>query len=189
MNVQYSAEIDKKIHDEVNEMGPKLAATFGFEFPVVQFDDGKKAQATQVAEQATRDNVINETRAAELLKQIFGIDLPAVAVYVNTTPFSTWNTEEQYISLSISRFPERAFASFCHEANHYLYDTLFSTKKYAETASKETVTVLNTMLGLKDHGWPALQEARKEVLSVYESTHSFSDALAYARKAQVKSAA
>ena len=181
MQILYSQKIDRDIHDEVNNMGPKLGAIFGFSFPTVQFDEKNISRAQKIAKQATTNDSLDENKAGEILKKIYGVRLPPITVYINTTPFSTWNIDEHYISISIDRFPDQVFSSFCHEANHYLYDTLYGTKKYQDTEIKETITILNTAFGIKDRGWHALEDARQAVWNKYEETRDFAKAIERAR--------
>jgi len=182
MDTDYSENIDRQIHDEVNQMGSVLGEQFGFHFPTVTFDQTKADEARRVALQTTSQNLVDLTKARLLLKEVFHRELPGITLYINTTPFSTWNTNAQYISLSIQRFPDRMFESFCHEANHYLYDLTYGAQKYQDTAIKETITVLNTLLGVTDHGWPSLKQKRARLLAEYEKSHSFQAAIDFARR-------
>ena len=167
MNIEYSENIDKEIHEEVNNNGERLSLVFGFDRPIVSF---KKIDAAVSAARfvGPASAYINVKKAGEAMKKLYGRAMPQVDIFINTTPFSTWNTEQGYISISIQRFPEKVFSSFCHEMNHFMYDISYGTEKYEDTEVKETLTVLNEHFGIKDYGWKVFEPQRKIALDYYK---------------------
>ena len=176
MKVKYSRKIDKEIFDEVNKMRKKLSPVFGFNFPKVSFRERVVPVAKTIAESV----MLEEKRLRGVMKEIFDEDIPDITVYINTTPFSTWNVDKKYISISCFRFG-KFFETACHESNHFMYDMVFGTKKYQDTEVKEIITVLNNVFGVEDKGWEKFSEKRKKVLNYYKKTKNFKRAIEYAR--------
>lgn len=180
MKVVYNEKIDKEIFLEVNRMGGKLSPVFGFDFPKLKFDKRLIPIAKTTA--IVSPDFINEKKIRTLIKRIYNQDLPDLVIYINTTPFSSWNLEKKYLSISYGRNNELKFISaICHEANHLMYDLIFETKKYQDTEIKETITILNECFGLKDPGWNKFSQQRRKVLDFYNRTKDFSKTIAYAR--------
>lgn len=177
MKIYYSKEIDKKIHEEVNTKGKKLSRLFGYDFPKVILDKEKAAIARQLAND--KNNQIDKKRAAQIMSEIYKKKLPQLTLYINTTPFSTWNTKNKYISISIDRFPTKIFSSFCHELNHFIYDLVYKTRKYEDTEIKETITILNEVFGIKDNGWKIFEKQRNKVLEYFQKTKDFTKTIEY----------
>ncbi len=161
MKILYSEKVDREIHDEVNTKGKDLAAVFGFDFHRVSFDDKKADEAKNI------DAAVDMEKAGGIMRDIFKVHPPQITLYFNTTPFSTWNTKEKYVCISVQRYPDKIFSSVCHELNHYMYDTVFGTEKYEETERKETFTVLNEFYDVKDYGWKVFKEKRDRVLDAF----------------------
>lgn len=180
MKVAYNEKIDKEIFLEVNKMGKKLSPIFGFDFPKLKFDERLIPLARATAKVSS--DFINEKKIKKLINSIYDKDLPALVVYINTTPFSSWNLDRKYLSISYGRNNELKFLSaVCHESNHLMYDLTFETEKYQDTEIKETLTILNELFGLKDPGWSKFSKQREKVLDFYAQTKDFSKTIAYAR--------
>lgn len=162
MRIGYSQVADREVHEEVNTKGRDLSGIFGFHFQNVVFD-GKNADMARNMEAS-----VDVRKANRMMAAIFGNRPPSVRILFNTTPFSTWNTEKKYVSISFQRYPNKVFSSFCHELNHYMYDIIFGTEKYEETEQKETMTVLNELFNVKDYGWKMFDVKRKEVLDAFK---------------------
>lgn len=152
MKTFYSEKIDREIFNELNKMRGKLSPVFGFTFPKVKF---KKIKV--------RTRKFNERKLREIVMALYCRKMPKIKVYLNTTPFSTWNVKKKYLSVSYKRKGDRLFAAICHEANHFMYDYCFKTKKYEDTEIKETLTVLNNYFGVYDNGWRHFSEKRKKL--------------------------
>jgi len=152
MHTIYSEKIDKEVHNELNGMGKKLAPVFGIEFPKVNFKKTK-----------IKNKKFDEKRVQDLMMALYCKKMPKIKVYLNTTPFSTWNVEKKYLSISNNREGDRLFAAICHEANHFMYDYCFKTKKYEETEIKEILTVLHNYFGIYDSGWKKFSKKRKKL--------------------------
>ncbi len=152
METVYSEKIDKEVHNELKKMGKKLSPVFGFEFPKVKF---KKTKIEK--------KKFNEKRVQELMMALYCEKMPKIKVYLNTTPFSTWNVEKGYLSISNDRKGDSFFAAICHEANHFMYDYYFKTKKYEETEIKEIIPVLHNYFGIYDRGWKKFIRKRKKL--------------------------
>ena len=180
MKVKYSEKIDKEMFNEVNKMGEQLSPIFGFEFPKVKFDK----RLILIAETTVKvgPTFINENKLKRVIKGIYGKDLPKLTVYINTTPFSSWNAKKRYLLLSYTRNNRiKFFSTVCHETNHLMYDLTFGTEKYQDTKVKETLTVLNNVFGVKDKGWQTFSKQRKAVLRFYNKTKSFKKTVEYAK--------
>lgn len=180
MKVIYNEKIDKEMFLEVNKMGKKLSPVFGFDFPKLKFDERLIPLAKTTARVSS--NFINEKKIKTLINGIYNKDLPDLVVYINTTPFSSWNLDKKYLSISYGRNNELKFLSaVCHETNHLMYDLIFGTEKYQDTEIKETLTILNELFGLKDPGWNKFAKQREKVFGFYNQTKDFSKTIAYAR--------
>lgn len=177
MKVKYSKKIDKEVFDEVNKMKKKLSPVFGFNFPKLSF----KEKVVPVAKAIAKSVGLEEKKLKKIMKAIYGKDMPDITVYINTTPFSTWNVDKKYISVSCFRFG-KFFETVCHESNHFMYDVVFGTKKYQNNEIKETVTVLNNAFGIEDRGsWEKFSKTRKKVFDYYKRTKNFKKTLEYAK--------
>ncbi len=179
MKVEYLEKIDREIFKEVNKMGKQLSPIFGFKFPKVKFDK----RVIPIAEVMAKvfPAFIDEKKVKAMMKKMYGKDMPEITIYINTTPFSTWNVRERWVSVSIERGHSRFFQTVCHEINHFMYDYTFKTKKYEDTEIKETITVLNNTFGIEDKGWRAFSEKRKMVLDFYMKTKDFKKTIEYAK--------
>jgi len=180
MKVTYSEKTDREMFSEVNRMGKILSPIFGFDFPKMKFDERLIPLARTTARVSS--GLINEKKIKTSIKRIYGQDIPDLVVYINTTPFSSWNLDKRYLSISYGRNNELKFNSaVCHEANHLMYDLIFGTEKYQDTEIKETITILDELFGLKDPGWNKFAEQRKKVLDFYDRTKDFPKTIAFAR--------
>ena len=178
MEIKYSEKKDREMFAEINKTRDKLSPIFGFNFPKVKFDK----RLIPVAKVMTRvgKTFLNEKK---LIKGIYKKDLPKLAIYINTTPFSSINVEKKYLSLSYTRNDHsKFFSTVCHEANHLMYDLTFGTKKYEDTEIKETLTVLNNFFGVKDKGWKKFSKERKQVLNFYKKEKKLEKTVRYAKK-------
>lgn len=176
MEVKYSEEIDKEIFDEVNKMREKLSPVFGFNFPKVRFNE----KITPVAKAIAKSVEVDGEKMRKIMKKIYGKDMPEIIIFINTTPFSTWNVDKKYLSISCYRFG-KLFETVCHESNHFMYDIVFGTEKYQDNEIKETVTVLNNVFGIEDKGWEKFLKKRKQVFHYYKKTKNFKKAIEYAK--------
>ena len=143
-----------------------MSPIFGFKFPKIKFDK----RLIPIAQVMTKvgANFMNDNRLKKLIKGLYGKDLPELKVYINTTPFSSWNAKEKYLYLSYTRNDAtKFFSTICHESNHLMYDLTFGTEKYQDTVIKETLTVLNNAFGVEDKGWQNFSQQRKAVLDFY----------------------
>jgi hypothetical protein len=166
---------------EVSRMGKKLSPVFGFDFPKLKFD--KRIIPLAKVTARVSNNFINEKRIKELINNIYNKDLPNLVIYINTTPFSSWNLNKKYLSISYGRNNElKFFSTVCHEANHLMYDSTFRTQKYQDTEVKETITILNDFFGAKDLGWNKFSKQRKKALNFYNRTKDFQKTIAYIQK-------
>jgi hypothetical protein len=171
MKIKYSKKIDREVFNEVNEMCPRLAPIMGFKFKKITFNNKAVPIAKKIARSAKHS--INEKKLREIMKSIFRKELPDITMYINTTPFSTWNVKDKWVSVSYTMAAQgRFFYTICHEANHFMYDYVFNTEKYQDTEIKETITVINNAFGIQDKGWPNFQEQRKRAIEVYDKTRS-----------------
>ena len=123
-------------------------------------------------------NFINEEKLKKTIKGIYGKNLPKITIYINTTPFSSWNVKEKYITLS---YKSNFFSTLCHEANHFMYDLFFGTEKYQDTEIKEILTVLNNFFGVEDKGWQKFYIQRKAVLDFYNKNKDLKKTVEYAK--------
>lgn len=180
MEIKYSQKIDKEMFEEVNKMGKALTPVFGFKFPKLKFDKRLMPLAKILAN--ISHNFLDEKKLKRLIKKLYGRDLPGLTVYINTTPFSSWNTEKNYLSISYTRNDStKFFSTICHEANHLMYDMVFRTKKYQDTKIKETLTILNNAFGVEDCGWENFSKQRKKVLKFYLRTKNLTKTLEYTK--------
>lgn len=180
MKIIYNEKIDKKIFREVNEMGEKLSPVFGFDFPRVEFDDKEIPRAKIMAN--CFSSIVDEVKIKRAIKKIYKCDMPDIIIYINSTPFSTWNVKEKWLSISIKRGSIRMENTICHEANHFMYDYVFETEKYQDTEAKEILTVLNNFYGFEDKGWDKFSKERKKVFKFYKETKDFTKTRDYALK-------
>lgn len=180
MKIIYSEKIDKEIFKEINKMGDKLSPVFGFKFPKVKFDKREIPKAKIMAN--CFSSVVNENKIKKAIKKIYNCDMPDIIVYVNSTPFSTWNVKEKWLSVSIKRGAIQVENTICHEANHFMYDYVFKTEKYQDTEIKETLTVLNNFYGFEDKGWNKFSKYREKVFKFYKKTRDFNKTREYALK-------
>lgn len=179
MHTEYSEKIDKEIHKEVNREGKRLSKILGFSFEKIIFNTRKKNLALQKIGELPDDFQKIPKRIA---KEIYQKDLPEVTIYINTTPFSTWNTEKKYISLSVDRFPDATLSSFCHEINHYLFDLFFCVAKYEKTETKEILTILNESFGIQDHGWKKFSKEREKALVYFQKNHDIQKTVSFVQR-------
>lgn len=180
MRIIYLEEKDKEMFAEVNKMGSKLSPIFGITFPRIKFDK----RLVPIAKVMTKvgKTFINEAKLKRVIKSIYKEDLPELVIYINTTPFSSWNAEEKYLSLSYTRNDSvKFFSTVCHEANHLMYDLTFGTEKYQDTKIKETLTVLNNVYGVEDNGWRNFSEGRAKVLDFYKKEKDLEKTVEYAK--------
>lgn len=181
MDIRYSKKIDKEFFNEINNMGKKLSPIFGFTFPKVKFNKDIVPMAEAMA--SVGKKFINKNKLKKVIKEIYVQDVPKIIIYINTTPFSTWDEQGKYVNISYNRnTPEKFFSTVCHELNHMMYDKTFGTKKYEYTKIKETITVLNNLFGVKDLGWPKFATARKAVLDFYKKNRNLRETVEYAKK-------
>lgn len=179
MKIKYSQKIDKEIFNEVNEMCPRLSTIMGFKFEKITFDKRVIPIAKAVAK--CSQSFIDEKKVREVAKGIYNKDVPDITVYVNTTPFSTWDVKDKWISVSIERIGIKFFQTVCHEINHFMYDYCFKTEKYQDTEVKETLTVLNNIFGVEDKGWNKFSKQREEILEFYNKTKDFEETINYTK--------
>ena len=179
MKIIYNEKIDKEIFKEVNKMRKRLSPVFGFNFPKVKFD--KRVIPIAKATKKVAQNFIDTKKIKEIVKGIYSKDIPDITIYVNTTPFSTWNVKDKWISVSIERVGIKFFRTVCHEINHFMYDSCFGTEKYQDTEVKETLTVLNNIFGVTDKGWDKFSKQREKVLEFYNKTKDFKKTINYTR--------
>jgi hypothetical protein len=179
MKVKYSEKIDREIFKEVTFMGKKLSPIFGFQFPKVKFD--KKITPIAKAMVKVLPAFMYEKRIITMMKKMYGKDMPEITIYINTTPFSTWNVEAGWVSVSMERGHSKFFQTVCHEINHFMYDYTFKTRKYEDTEIKEILTVLNNIFGIEDKGWKIFSEKRKAALDFYEKTKDFKKTIEYVK--------
>lgn len=180
MKIKYSEKIDKEMFAEINKMRNKLSPVFGFDFPKVKFDK----RLILIAKVMTKvgKTFLNENKLKKLIKEIYNKDLPKLTIYINTTPFSSWNAQEGYLSLSYTRNNcNKFFSAVCHEANHFMYDLTFGTKKYQDTQIKETITVLNNVFSVEDKGWKKFSKERIKVLAFYKKERNLEKTIKYAK--------
>jgi hypothetical protein len=180
MKIKYSKKIDKKMFIEVNKMRSKLSPVFGFNFPKVKFD----RRLIPIAKVMTKvgKTFLNEKKLKKVIKEIYKKDLPELIIYINTTPFSSWNVKGKYLLLSYTRNNcNKFFSTVCHESNHFMYDLTFGTKKYQDTKIKETLTVLNNIFGVEDKGWRNFLKARMKVLDFYKKEKNLEKTIKYAK--------
>lgn len=166
---------------EINKMRKKLSPIFGFQFPKAEFDK----RLIPLAKTMTKvgRNFLNEKKLKMFIEKLYKLDLPKFSIYINTTPFSSWNVKGKYLSISYTRSDEiKFFSTVCHEANHLMYDLIFGTDKYQDTEVKETLTVLNNFFGIEDKGWQKFSKQRKKVLDFYSKTNNFEMTVAYTKK-------
>ncbi len=169
MKIKYSKKIDKEVFNEVNKECPRLAPIMGFKFEKIALDDKAIIIAKKIAKSAKY--FIDEKKLKETMGSIYGKELPDITVYVNTTPFSTWNIKGKWVSVSyVMAANGRFFYAICHEANHFMYDYCFGIEKYQDTEIKETITVVNNAFGIYDSGWSKFKEQRKRALEIYNKT-------------------
>lgn len=180
MKIKYLQKIDKEIFNEVNEMCPKLSTIMGFKFEKITFD--KRLIPIAKATIKVAESFIDEKKVREIIRAIYNKDVPDITIYVNTTPFSTWNVKDKWVSISIERMGIKFFQTVCHEINHFMYDYCFKTEKYQDTEIKETLTVFNNVFGVEDKGWKKFSGQRKRVMEYYNETKDFKKTVEYARK-------
>lgn len=165
---------------EVNEMRNKLSPTFGFDFPKIKFDK----RLVPIAKIMTKvgQTFLNENKLKKVIKGIYNKDLPKLTIYINTTPFSSWNVKEECLSLSYTRNDcNKFFSTVCHELNHFMYDVTFGTKKYEDIKIKEILTVLNNIFGVEDRGWKKFSKERMRVLEFYKKEKNLEKTVQYAK--------
>lgn len=178
MKIKYSEKIDREMFVEINKMRNKLSPIFGFNFPKVKFD----RRLIPIAKVMTKvgKTFLNENKLKKVIKGIYNKDLPELTIYINTTPFSSWNVKEKYLSLSHTRNDcSKFFSTICHEANHFMYDLTFGTKKYEDTEIKETLTVLNNFFKVGDRGWKKFSKERIKVLDFYKKERNLEKTIKY----------
>jgi len=180
MKVKYSQKIDKEIFNEVNRECPRLSKILGFEFKQIKFDKRVIPIAEDIAE--ISKYFIKWGKIKSIIENIFNKKVPAnITIYVNTTPFCTWNVENKWISISMRFIGKEFFNKVCHEMNHFMYDHTFRTRKYQDTEIKETLTVLNNIFGVIDKGWNKFSRQREKVLEFYNRTKDFKKTINYTR--------
>lgn len=180
MKVIYNKKMDREMFREVNSMGRKLSPVFGFNFPKLKFD--KRLIPLARAAARVSPNFINRKKLKTLINKIYNKDLPNLVVYINTTPFSSWNLDKKYLSISYGRNNElKFFSAVCHEANHLMYDLTFGTQKYQDTEVKEAITILNDLFGIRDLGWNKFSKQRNKIMLYYKKTKSFEKSIEYAK--------
>jgi len=181
MDIKYSKKIDKEIFKEINRMGRKISPIFGYDFPKVKFDERLIPIAKSTVNVAK--NYINEKKIQNIMKKIYNKKVPDITIYVNTTPFSTWNVEEKWVSVSIFRIGIEFYYTVCHEINHFMYDYVFKTKKYEDTKVKEIITVFNNIFDIKDRGWAKFKEEREKAIKHFKKSNNFRETIKYIKNA------
>jgi hypothetical protein len=179
MKIKYSEKIDKKIFDEVNKECPRLSKIMGFEFKPINFD--RRIIPIAKATEKVAMYFVDEKRIKEMMERMYNKKIPQIKIYINTTPYSTWNVKNKWISVSIERIGEKFFQTVCHEASHFMYDYCFGTEKYQDTEVKETLTILNNIFGIIDKGWNKFFKQREKILEFYNKTKDFEETINYAR--------
>ena len=180
MEIKYSKKIDNEMFIEINKMRKILSPVFGIEFPKVKFDSRLIPIAKMMTEVGKK--FLDEKKLKKTIREIYKKELPNLTIYINTTPFSSWNTKGKYLSVSYTRNDcVKFFSTVCHESNHLMYDLIFCTKKYEDTEIKETLTVLNNLFGVEDKGWRKFLNQRQNVLNFYNKTKNFEKTIEYAR--------
>lgn len=181
MKIKYSEKIDREMFIEVNQMRKKLSPIFGFDFPKVKFDIRLVPIAKVMI--GVSKTFLNENKLKKVIKGIYNKDLPKLTIYINTTPFSSWNVKEKYLSLSYTRNDcNKFFSTVCHESNHFMYDLTFGTKKYEDIKIKEIITVLNNVFGVEDKGWKKFSKERMKILDFYKKERNLEKTIKYAKQ-------
>jgi len=174
MKIIYSQKIDKRIFKEVNKECPRLSKIFGFEFKKIKFDKRIIPIAKNVAK--TSKYFVKEKKVKSIMESIFNKKVPVgITVYINTTPFCTWNVREKWISISMRFVGKEFFNKVCHEMNHFMYDYTFKTKKYQNTKIKEIITVVNNAFNVYDKGWNKFHKERKAAFKKYQETKNIEE--------------
>lgn len=180
MKTKYSQKIDKEIFNEVNRECPRLSKILDFEFKQIKFNKRVILIAKDVVK--ISKYFVNGKKVKSIMESIFNKKVPAgITIYVNTTPFCTWNIKNKWISISMRFIGKEFFNKVCHEMNHFMYDHTFRTKKYQDIEIKETLTVLNNIFGVEDKGWKKFSEQREEVLEFYNTIKDFKKTINYTR--------
>jgi len=183
MKIIYNEKIDKEMFKEVNKMGDKLSPIFGFKFPKVKFDKRIIPIAKITAE--VFSSSIDERKAKKVIRRIYDKDISRITVYINTTPFSTWNVKDKYISISYQRNTlDKFFSTVCHELNHFMYDIVFKTEKYQDIRIKESVVVLNNFVikEIEKNNWKVFSKNKEKISEHYKKIRNFKKTIEYARK-------
>lgn len=181
MEVKYSKKIDRAMFREVNVMGHQLTPIFGFKFQRVTFDKRVIPIAKVTADVV--GSFIDENKLNKLIEGIYNKNLPKLTVYINTTPFSSWDTKNKRLLLSYTRNDSaRFFSTICHESNHLMYDLIFGTKKYQDTKIKETLSVLNNLFDVEDKGWEIFSKQRSLALKFYRKHKDIFKTVEYTRE-------
>lgn len=178
MKAEYSEDIDREIIFEANTKGKKLSNIFGFHFEEVTFDSKRKNLAMHYIGDIDKEVVVT---LKEVIFGIFKRNFPKVSIFINITPFSTWNTKKCYISLSVDRFPDKILSSLCHEANHFMYDEIFGSGKYEDTCVKESLTILQELFGVRDYGWKTFEKQRGEIVSFFKKNQDIHQTVSFAK--------
>ena len=117
------------------------------------------------------------------MHKIFKKEFPKdVSFYINTSPFSYFNTEKKYISISMScKF---VIPHVLHEANHYMFKKYYQDK-LKETQShddvKEIFSVVNNDVfkPMNDPYWAKYEEKRSRVLKKWTKTQDIDQVIEY----------
>jgi len=176
MKVIYSQKIDKEIFKEVNKECPRLSKILGFKFKKIRFDKKVIPVAKNIAKISKR--FVNEKKIKSIMESIFKKKVPTgITIYINTTPFCTWNIKDRWISISMRFVEKEFFNEACHEMNHFMYDYTFGTKKYQDTEIKEILTVINNSFDVYDKGWDKFHKEREKAFKKYRKTRNIEEVI------------
>lgn len=185
---------DKKINGNYWKHLITVGTKFGHKFPKtfkIEKSDAITAEKTAIKFQEIWNKY--EKTFRENFYTIYNCDFPRdMKCYINTSPYSMFNVDKNYISISMMRTCNNFISTVLHEANHFIFikyysDFCRSIDCSSEDISeiKEIVTIINNDVfsPMEDSGWELYQKYRERALVVWKKNKDIKKVIIDAKKA------
>lgn len=171
---KYDKEIDKKNWERIISNGRKFGHYFPVNYEIAREDmEVANIKASEFANIWSKYEMIFKDKIKNIYKDC---DLEKINCYINTSPYSSFNSDNDYISISFKKKNRRVVPSLLHEINHLLF--LRSYKYFCASIGctnsdidkiKEFVTVINddVFSPMQDEYWPGHEKYRELALATW----------------------
>ncbi len=180
----YNKKFDEDNWDRLIKNGKK----YGHQFPssyLISDSDIVRAKERVVEYQLLWDKYDDIFR--DKIPIIYKHNFPRnCTFFVNTSPYSSFNVEKKYLSISMMREENRFIPTMIHEASHFLFQKYYIEFCYSIGCSyeeidkiKEFITIItnDVFSPMQDVGWNDHEKYRKEALKIWKDRRNLKDVI------------